>query len=137
MGSSRDPRRLRGYRILIVEDEILLAMELESLLRGEGYQVVGPAPSVARALSLLEDSAVDAALLDLNLNGERAVGVAKALAARHVPFVIVSGYNRKEGGNGVLGDAPRLAKPVNERELKRVLAEVMDSLPSNGSSRAC
>lgn len=117
---------LRGRRVLIVEDEMLVAMELESLLRERGCTVLGPAPTLARALALLEQERPDAALLDLNLNGKQTTPVAAALSARDVPFVVVTGYAAVEADAPELQRAPRLNKPVDHRNLVRVLAAVID-----------
>jgi DNA-binding response OmpR family regulator len=122
---------LRGRRVLIVEDEMLVAMEIESLLRREGCAVVGPAPTVARALALLDQERPDAALLDLNLNGQAATPVAAALIKDGVPFVLVTGYSEEQMRELGLRHAARVGKPVNERELLRVLTwQLETSIPS-------
>jgi CheY-like chemotaxis protein len=116
---------LRGHRILIVEDETIVGMELESLLERQGCTVVGPAPTVARALELLGRESPDAALLDLNLNGQPAIPVAAALLARKVPFVVVTGYGAGQSSDPELRGAPRIDKPVDHLELVRTLAELL------------
>jgi CheY-like chemotaxis protein len=87
---------LRGCHVLVVEDEMLVGMELESLLERQGCAVIGPASTVGRALALLDHEQVDAALLDLNLNGEPATPVAAALTTQGVPFVLVTGYREAQ-----------------------------------------
>jgi CheY-like chemotaxis protein len=83
----------RSRRILIVEDEFLIAMTLQEWLENVGYVVVGPVPSVEKAMKLIEsETALDAAVVDLNLGGVFAYAVADTLLARHVPFVFTSGY---------------------------------------------
>jgi len=84
---------LAGRRILIVEDEMLIAMELETLFRRQDCDILGPAPSVSRALALLEHEHPNVAVLDLNLGGERCTPVADALLARGIPFVLATGYS--------------------------------------------
>jgi DNA-binding response OmpR family regulator len=116
---------VRGARILIVEDELLLAMEIETMLRQQGYSVSGPAPTVARALALLDQDRPDAVILDLNLNGDPAIPVATALSARGIPFIIVSGYSAKEPSEPELQNAPRLDKPVNKRALLRAVSRAI------------
>lgn len=111
--------------MLIVEDEMLVALELESLLQRQGCAVMGPVPTVPRALALLDRERPDAALLDLNLNGQLATPLATALAERGVPFVVVTGYGRMQSREPELQNAPRVEKPVNHQKLVRVLAEVM------------
>jgi CheY-like chemotaxis protein len=116
---------LRGRRVMIVEDQMLLAMELESLLVELGCTVLGPVPSVARALALLEQQRPDAAILDVNLNGQTALPVAEALTAQGVPFVLATGYT--DALQPELQGAPRLSKPVNHNELVRALVQVLDA----------
>ena len=120
------PAVLTGARVLIVEDDPLVANYLEELLGIEGCIVLGPASRVDEALSLIERERPGAAVLDLNLNGERTIAVAEALAARLVPFVIVTGYGADNvPDERVLQHAPRLGKPFRARLLLRVLAEAI------------
>src|SRR5215213_12037178 len=89
---------LAAWRVLVVEDEWLIAAEIGRALEGAGAVVLGPAHSVEQALALLRDGAgpdgagPDAALLDVNLRGEAATPVALALAGRGVPFALVTAY---------------------------------------------
>ena len=119
---------LQGRRVLIIEDEMLVAMELESVLRKHRCNVLGPADTVERAIALIGEGGPEAAVLDLNLNGQSALPVAAALNARGVPFVVVSGCGKTQWQAPELSRAPRLAKPVNHptllRELTRLLAMV-------------
>jgi DNA-binding response OmpR family regulator len=117
-------QNLAGLRVLVVEDELLLAMDYEEALRAEGCTVLGPVGRRGRALALLERERPDAAVLDLNLAGERSTAVAEALEALRVPFVIVSGYGGGTLGEPVLRRAPRLDKPVKIQELVRMLASI-------------
>ena len=119
------PRRLDGLSVLIVEDEMLLAMDYEAILKAEGCAVIGPVPREAKALALVEDRHPDLAVLDLNLAGERPVRLAQALAERGVPFVIVSGYGRGQTPEPVFGTAPRLDKPVNAGQLIDALSALV------------
>ena len=118
---------LRGRRVLLVEDEMLVAMEFEGLLQRQGCAVLGPAPTVDRALALLDHEQPDAALLDLNLNGEPATAVAVALKTRGVPFVLVTGYGEAQSSEPELQGAPRVDKPVNHDALVRALTQVMEA----------
>ena len=129
MGGSRHPTAasLHGRRVLIVEDEMLIAMEIERLLERQGCVVLGPAPTIARALALLDQERPDAALLDLNLNGQPATPVAAALSERGVRFVLVTGYGEMQSKEPELQDAPRVDKPVHHQELVRTLAEALSS----------
>lgn len=115
---------LAGLKVLIVEDELLLAMDYEEMLRREGCTVLGPAGRRANALALLERQRPDAAILDLNLAGERSTAVAEALEAQKVPFVIVTGYGEKTLQEAVLRRAPRLDKPVKIQDFIRVIGSI-------------
>lgn len=83
---------LRDRRILIVEDEYLIAINLVEALQAAGCVVIGPAPSVKEAIKLIESNQIDAAVLDVNLGGSRADPIANALLARKIPFIFTSGY---------------------------------------------
>jgi DNA-binding NtrC family response regulator len=116
---------LRGCRVLIVEDEMLVAMELEGLLADQGCGVVGPAPTVDRALALLDRERPDAAILDLNLDGQTAIPVAAALNARGIPFLLATGYGEAQSLGPELTHAPRVDKPVDHDRLVRTLARIL------------
>lgn len=112
-------------RVLVVEDEVLVAMDLEALLTEAGYEVLGPAPSVSCALRLLEAATPRAALLDLNLAGRTSAPVADALRRLGVPFLVVTGYSdaRLEAPN--LRDVPLIRKPYDPDQLLRRLHAAM------------
>lgn len=83
-----------GLRLLLVEDEYLIALYLAELLEEQGARVLGPAGCVSDALALIDrEPDIDAAILDVNLAGEAVFPVADALRARHVPFAFASGYD--------------------------------------------
>jgi two-component SAPR family response regulator len=124
-----DGADLAGLRILIVEDEFLLAMELEMLLQQRGCMVLGPVSSIGQALTMLDGEQPDIALLDVNLKGERATPVAAALQARGVPFVLITGYSVLQLREPELRAAPRIDKPVNCRALKRAVASALSITP--------
>jgi len=116
---------LRGRRVLVVEDEALVAMLVEDALVDAGCDVVGPVATVAEALSLLDgtETPPEAAVLDLNLAGETSAPVADELARRGVPFVVATGY----GAAGLPPehkDVPVLAKPYDPAELTAALARL-------------
>jgi DNA-binding response OmpR family regulator len=83
---------LRGRRVLIVEDELMVAMLVEDALTDEQCSIVGPCGTLADALLAARSEAVDVALLDVNLAGEMVFPVAEALEARGVPFLLLTGY---------------------------------------------
>jgi CheY-like chemotaxis protein len=84
---------LRDRRILVVEDEYLIAMTLKDNLESAGSVVLGPVPSVEKAVkAIASETRIDAAVVDINLGGVMAYPVADALLARKIPFVFTSGY---------------------------------------------
>jgi two-component SAPR family response regulator len=107
-------------RVLVVEDEVLLALEVQDMLQRLGQEVVGPVGNLREALKLAETEQLDAALLDVNLGTENSLKVAETLAERGIPFVFVTGYEHKTLP-GSLNTAPRLTKPLDERRLERAL----------------
>lgn len=114
---------LAGRRLLVVEDEYLIASDLADALAEMGAEVVGPAGTVADALRLV-DGRLDAAVLDLNLRGERGFPVADALRARKVPFVFATGYD-ESSIPPAYSDVPRCKKPIDRRELIELLAAMI------------
>jgi CheY-like chemotaxis protein len=82
----------RKHTVLIVEDEMLIAMDVIDLLESGGYDILGPVPSVAAALALLRTQRPDACVLDVNLRGEHSAPVAALLKSQKVPFVLSSAY---------------------------------------------
>ena len=116
---------LSGRRIMVVEDEYILAMELERVLLDAGCEVIGPFPSNERALAALARTQPEAVLLDLNLDDRTTEPVARALAARGIPFVVVTGYNRSFMTDPVFQDVPMVPKPLEIRVLLATLAGVL------------
>ena len=123
------PRKhvLDGRRILIVEDELLVAMELRQTLRGWGCEVLGPVSSAARALAMLDGEMADAVLLDLNLKGQSAAPLGAELVARNLPFVVVTGYGARMANDPALRSAPRVEKPLEARKLEAALIGLLGS----------
>jgi CheY-like chemotaxis protein len=117
---------LQGVRLLLVEDEAMVAIMLEEMLAGLGCEVVGVAGSVAQGLDATEDAdqRLDAAILDVNLGGEKVYPVADRLAAKGVPFMFSTGY----GLAGIAPDyarIPALAKPYGPEALEQALLSVL------------
>jgi DNA-binding LytR/AlgR family response regulator len=141
MGMSRDGRgdgrAAPAVRVLVAEDEALIALDLEAALRGLGCAVLGPVPTVAGALALLAGGGPrpDAALLDPGLRDGWAAPVAAALAAAGVPFAVVTGHGPEVvAADPALRDAPRLAKPYRDEELRAVLARLTASAAARSPS---
>lgn len=112
---------LEGLRVLLVEDEMLVCMDLEDMLTDFGCVVVGPAARVKQALDLIDREPVDAAVLDVNLGSERSYPVAERLSARGVPFLLSTGYADVDAD---YKDRPRLQKPFSDQQLARALVSL-------------
>jgi DNA-binding response OmpR family regulator len=116
-----DRKRLRGRRVLIVEDNGIVALDLECTLREQGADVVGPARSVADARRL---DSLDAAVLDVNLGDEDVFPLADALAEAGIPFLFLTGHS----GHTVpprYRERPFLQKPYNPAKLVAMLASML------------
>jgi CheY-like chemotaxis protein len=113
-----------GRRVLVVEDEVLVAWLLEDMLADLGCAVVGPAASVKQALAMIDAEAIDVAVLDVNLNGQLSYPIADALAARGVPFVFSTGYDKDRMLDGYK-TFPVLQKPFHQSELSDILAKLL------------
>lgn len=112
-------------RVLVVEDEVIIAMSLEDMLVDLGCSVVGPATSLEEGLSLAATVDLDAALLDVNLDGKRSESVADLLRQRGVPFAFITGYGR--AALEVSGSAQLvISKPCTPRSLALVLQQLRD-----------
>ena len=114
---------LADKRILLVEDELLIAEMVVDMLVALGATVVGPALSLASGLSLAGSEEIDAAVLDVNLRGESIGPVAELLAARGIPMLFATGYGMAEGVNR--RNAPVIDKPYTQEKLASALARAM------------
>jgi DNA-binding response OmpR family regulator len=85
--------RLNGVRVLLVEDDALIALTIEDTLSNAGCRVVGPLASVGAALRAIEEEPPQCAVLDVNLGGELALPIADALAAAAIPFIWLTGHS--------------------------------------------
>lgn len=119
---------LAGRRILIVEDEMVVAMLLEDMLEELGCEVVATATRPAEALAAIQAHRIDAAVLDLNLDGQLSHEVADALAARGVPFILSTGYSQIELKQAH-PEPPVLRKPFRSDDLGRALLQVLSVEP--------
>lgn len=113
---------LENKRILIVDDEYMIALMAEELVRDLGGIPVGPASTVREALEFVRSGGFDAAILDVNLNGAQSVEVARELARQNVPFVVVTGYGAINW-EGI--DAPVLMKPYDGPAIVRALRQAI------------
>jgi DNA-binding response OmpR family regulator len=112
-------------KILVVEDDAFIAMELGERLADMGHAVLGPAHTIAEAEALIARERPDAALLDANLDGQSSVGLGVALVGQGVPIAFCTGYDRVKGAPPELASAPILVKPYSDAELKATLAKLV------------
>jgi len=113
---------LAGTRILVVEDDYLVALGMIADLRDLGCIVDGPYPSSQEAIEALTRCPVDCALLDVNVRHGTSEGIARELCRRGVPYAFVSGYQHLDLLAKELTGVPQLSKPVVAGSLRRVLA---------------
>jgi two-component SAPR family response regulator len=116
--------------VWIVEDEMMVAMLLEDMLQELGFTTVGPVTRLERALAMAPDIAIDAAVLDLNLNGELTYVLADVLRARGIPFIFATGYG-EYGVSDRFRGIPTLQKPFERMQLSRALDAVTRGYPTN------
>jgi DNA-binding response OmpR family regulator len=122
-------------RILIIEDEMMIAMMVEDFLKELGWDVVGWAGGEERALQMARDTDIDAALLDVNLGGQDTFAVADILSKRRIPFVFATGY----GADGVADrfrGVPTLTKPFQRDELELALRRATEVRTAGGGPLA-
>jgi DNA-binding response OmpR family regulator len=108
---------LHGMKILVLEDEFLSAMDLASMIEDLGGTVVGPVGRIGQARRLAEQETIDAAILDVKLDGETSAELARELIEREIPVVFATGYESDMLPPG-LTSTPRLAKPYTGATLK-------------------
>jgi CheY-like chemotaxis protein len=111
--------------ILVVEDEFLVAMQIEAVLREAGWSVTGPTGTLANAVKLARSAACDGAVLDVNLRGERVDEVATILSERGIPFLFVSGYGREHLPQAFRDDTEFLVKPCSDQTLVRAVRDLL------------
>jgi CheY-like chemotaxis protein len=115
-----DPYRKPRLRVLLVEDEIMVAMLVESLLEELGCQIIGPIGRVDHALERVGEGGIDLAILDINVNGRHSYPIAGALADRGIPFIFSTGYGRTVGSQEFEG-RPTLQKPYRLEDLRAAI----------------
>jgi len=107
----------RKFRILVVEDAFLIGMDLKMSLEQMGFEVLGPVPTAARALDILERDGCDGAILDVSLGRETSESVADYLALHDIPFFFLTGYSRNNINDPSLQNRPLYHKPMNRESL--------------------
>lgn len=111
-------------RVLVVEDEMLIALEIGEILSGLGYEVVAMASRLDQAIEVASRISFDVAILDMNLAGELSLPLARMLQKRHLPFVFATGYKLREITDE-FADAVTINKPFSEDELAHALEIAM------------
>ncbi len=119
--------------ILIVEDAFLVGLQLKADLESVGAEVVGPAPTVAKALDLLERHSVTCAILDVNLGHEDSTPIGQKLRDRDIPFLFITGYRASDVNTDEFANAIILRKPVGPSQIREGLAQIGAKLPPHAA----
>jgi DNA-binding response OmpR family regulator len=112
---------VEGCRVLVLEDEALIAMQVEDALSAVGCLVVGPATRIPEAFDLIYAAEIDAALLDINVAGERSFAVADILASKGIAFAFVTGFDAASTVPARFQGAPVIAKPFETAKLTAIV----------------
>jgi PAS domain S-box-containing protein len=134
--NEHDVADLQGMRVLLVEDSILIAMQMQDVLEESGCIVVGPAATLGDAVGLAETVALDAAVLDVNLGGETVFPAAARLAERGIPFLFTTGYSSRAVFPPEFADADRVGKPVDDRVLAAKLSSTIRKAKARSAAPA-
>lgn len=113
--------KLANKRILVVEDEVVIAMMLQDMLAEMGAVVVGPAYNLKSGLALAECTEIDGAVLDVNLGDSTSADIADLLASRKIPFMLATGYGQATDNRH---NVPVLQKPCLQHDLELALAKL-------------
>ena len=119
-------RPLLGLRLLVVEDDYFIALELCTALRAAGADIIGPMRDVQSGLAAIGREQIDCAVLDINLQGQMGFQIAAELRARDIPAIFATGYDNSTIPDE-LADVPRLEKPVDLRALCRAVESSVSS----------
>ncbi len=119
-GTAASP--LRGLRVLVAEDDLLIARLIDNILVSLGCTVVGPARDLNEVLQAIRMSDIDGALLDVQLGKSRIYPAIEKLILRGIPFILVTGQGRLGESPGLLSDAPFLANPFTVQQLENMMA---------------
>ncbi len=122
--NGQDDHAIAGRRVLVVEDDLLVAQSIASHLQAMGCEVIGPVATSDDACALVKSRPIDAAILDVNLSAGTSAPIARALAGRRTPFVFVTGYSSLKALPDELRGRRVLCKPVDREMLSRALREM-------------
>src|SRR5207302_219720 len=123
-----------GNRVLLVEDEILVAMMMRDILSELGLSVIGPFSRLSDAMVAAVHDGIDAGIIDINLGGEFVYPVADVLVARQVPFVFVTGYG-VESIDSRFAHVPIIKKPVQRQALQQIFAPAQSAELAKAASQ--
>ncbi len=126
---------LTGLRILIVEDDALVALNLQEFVESLGCSVVGPTGRLGEALAILDAEHIDGAMLDINLHGEMVYPLAERLAERETPMLFCSGYAFTSAVPDRFAHYPQVSKPCAEHTLHTAMMETFGYLKAPPPSR--
>lgn len=112
-----------GLSILVVEDEPLIAMQIQMDLEDDGHKVIGPATTLQKGMELAQRGGFDFAVLDVNLGATDSGPIAECLMAQNIPFVLATGFNDLDSLPSSLRDAHRINKPYEVRDLRSILGQ--------------
>jgi CheY-like chemotaxis protein len=118
-------QQMSSCRILVVEDETLVALQLQGDLEDEGHHVIGPATSLKQGLTLAEQEDIDAAFVDVRLGRETSAAIADKLLARNIPFAFATGYSDVTMLPDHLRKVPKLGKPYVVGDMRRILCSLI------------
>jgi CheY-like chemotaxis protein len=117
--------RLAGAKVLVAEDEPVIALDLQAMLQDLGCLVLGPVESIQSALAVLAQERPDAVLLDVSLLDGRAAPVAVVLMDAAVPFALMTAYGEGELDDSCFAAAPRIAKPFGAETVKQMVLQLL------------
>jgi DNA-binding NtrC family response regulator len=117
---SSSDRILANRRILVAEDEGLIALDVEAMLQGFGCEVVGPLSDLEDILLAIQAQPLDGALLDVNLRGRQVFDILPEFISRNIPVVLTSGYDDASLFPQAFRELPRISKPFDQGTLHRV-----------------
>jgi CheY-like chemotaxis protein len=126
--ASQHPQ-LNGRRVLIVEDELVVVMEVEDLLEEQGCELLRSASSVPEALARIRGDRPQLVILDRNLAGVRTSEVARELNDAGIPYIVMTGYSQGTADEPLMAAAPCIKKPWNPTELLQWLTQLVDEGP--------